>query len=110
MATNPRPGHKSDQSARDLGTDAFKLAVAYAKQETVDPLKTLVRYVLWGVVGAVLLGAGCVLVALAAVRVLQTELARHLTGSLTWVPYAGGLIVAVVVAGLAVSRISKVSE
>jgi hypothetical protein len=111
VATIPRPGQKkTDQSTRELGTDVVKMAIAYARQETVDPLKTLVRYVIWGVIGAVLLSIGTVLVALAVVRTLQTELHRHLSGSLTWVPYAGGLLFAVVVAALAVSRISKVSR
>jgi ABC-type Mn2+/Zn2+ transport system permease subunit len=111
VATIPRPGRsKDDQSARELGTAAVKLVLAYARQETVDPLKTLVRYVIWGVLGAVFLGVGAVLVSLAVVRVLQTELHRHLSGDLTWVPYAGALLFAAVVALLAVSRISKVSR
>ncbi len=110
MAIIPRPGKEDDRSTRELGTDVVKLAVAYARQETVDPLKVLVRYVIWGVVGAVLLGTGAVLVALAVVRALQAELHRHLAGNLTWVPYAGGLIFAAVVAALAVSRISKVNR
>jgi hypothetical protein len=111
VATIPRPGRKNDErSARELGTEALKLVLAYARQETIDPLKSLVRYVLWGVVGAVLLGVSAVLVALAVVRLLQTELGSHLHGSLSWVPYAGGLIFAAVVAVLAVSRISRVSR
>jgi hypothetical protein len=95
---------------RELGTDVVKLILAYARQETIDPLKTLGRYVLWGIIGAVLLGIGSVLLALAVVRVLQTELASHLSGSLTWVPYVGGLLFAVLVAGVAVTRISKASR
>jgi hypothetical protein len=78
---------------RELGTDVVKLILAYARQETIDPLKTLGRYVLWGIIGA-----------------LQTELASHLSGSLTWVPYVGGLLFAVLVAGVAVTRISKASR
>ncbi len=111
MATIPRPGRKDEQpSARELGTDVLKLILAYARQETVDPLKVLGRYVIWGVVGAVFIGIGSILVALAVVRVLQTELSAHLSGSLTWVPYAGALLFSVVVAALALSRISKVSR
>ena len=111
MATIPRPGRsKDDQSARELGAGVLKLVLAYARQETVDPLKTLVRYLIWGVLGAVFLGIGAVFVSLAVVRVLQTELHSHLSGSLTWVPYAGALLFAAVVAALAVSRISKVSQ
>ncbi|MDQ6784651.1 MAG: hypothetical protein M3063_14695 [Actinomycetota bacterium] len=83
------------------------LVIAYAKQETVDPLKVVVRFVLWGVVGALLLGLGVGLITLAILRVLQGELGDHLSGSLSWVPYAGGLLFALLVAALAVSRIGK---
>jgi hypothetical protein len=110
VATIPRPGQKNDKSTRELGTDAVKLAIAYARQETVDPLKLLIRYVIWGVLGAILLGTGAVLLALAVVRVLQTELHQHLNGDLTWVPSVGGLLFAAVVAALALSRISKVAR
>jgi hypothetical protein len=106
----PRPGRTSqdDKSVRDHGSELLRLVVAYAKQETVDPLKSLGRYVLWGTVGAILLAIGSVLLSLAVVRVLQTELARHLSGDLTWVPYTGGLLFGLAVAGLAVSRIARV--
>jgi hypothetical protein len=102
------PG-RGDQDA-SFGTLAgeFKdLVIAYAKQETFDPLKMLVRFLIWGVVGALMLGLGVALITLAIVRVLQGELGHHLRGSLSWVPYVGGLLFAVVVAGLAVSRIGK---
>jgi uncharacterized membrane protein YidH (DUF202 family) len=103
-------GSKHDESVRELGTDLARLVLAYAKQETVDPLKTLGRYLLWGVIGAVLLSVGVVLLSLAAVRLLQTELSVHLRGELTWVPYLGGVLLALVVAGSAVSRIGKGSR
>jgi hypothetical protein len=109
VATFPRPGRKdSDGSPRELAADVVKLTIAYVRQETFDPLKALLRYVLWGAVGAILLGIGTVLADLAVVRVLQTELHPHLSGNLTWVPYTGGVLFAAAVAGLAVSRISKV--
>lgn len=92
---------------RDLGRDLLRLVLAYAKQETIDPIKALARYVLWGLAGAVLLSIGLVLVGLAAVRLLQTEVHVPLSGDLTWVPYLGGVVIALAVAGLAVSRIVK---
>jgi hypothetical protein len=105
----PRPGRgDDDKSARELVTELVRLIVAYAKQETLDPLKTLGRYLIWGVIGAVLLSTGGVLLTLAVLRVLQTELAAHLSGSLTWVPYVGALLFAVAVVGGAASRIGKV--
>jgi hypothetical protein len=83
------------------------LVIAYAKQETVDPLRSLVRFVLWGVVGGLLIAIGAGLVVLAAVRAAQSEAGTHLHGSLTWVPYTGGLIIALAVAAIAVARIAK---
>lgn len=88
-------------------TELRGLVVTYVKQETLDPVKRLIRYVLWGMIGSVFLAIGAVLLILAAVRVLQSETRPHLTGSLTWVPYAGGLIVAAGLIGLTASRIGR---
>ena len=83
------------------------LVVAYAKQETVVPLKALGRFVAWGLVGAVLLSVGTVLGALAVLRAIQTEAAPHLDGNWSWLPYVGALLWLLAVAGLAASRIAK---
>ncbi len=95
------------KSVTVLGNELLSLVVAYAKQETIDPLKSLARFVAWGVAGAFLIATGGVLLALAAVRAAQAESGAHLHGNLTWVPYAGGLILAVVGAVWAVTRIFK---
>ncbi len=91
-----RPGGgKSDD--KGMGThfnELLTLVVAYAKQETLAPIKNLGRYVAWGVAGAILLAAGGAMLTLTAVRVIQTETGNHLRGNLTWVPYLGGLVVA----------------
>ena len=91
-------------------TDFKDLLVAYVRQETIDPLKTLVRFLLWGVVGAILLSLGGFLVALGIVRAVQTETGVHLRGDWSWVPYFGGLIFAVVVVAFAATRITKVTR
>ena len=70
------------------------LVVAYAKQETVDPIKGLGKYLAWGVGGALLLGTGIFFVAMSALRALQTETGTTFTGNWSWVPYL------IVVAGL----------
>ncbi len=64
------------------------MLLAYAKQETVDPLKGLARYVAWGVLGSLCLGVGTVLLALAGLRVLQDETGTTFTGNWSWAPYA----------------------
>lgn len=82
--------------------------MAYAKQETIEPVKGLLRFIGFGLAGAVLLALGAAFLSIAAVRALQFELAPHLNGDLSWVPYLGGVLLASVVAVVAVSRISKV--
>jgi len=107
LASNPRHGD-GDKSAKDEVSELIRLVVAYAKQETVDPLKALGRFLVFGLAGAILLAIGCLLLTLAVLRGLQTELSAHLSGELTWVPYVGALIFAGGVAFLAVRRIGKV--
>lgn len=97
----------SDASVKDLGLDLKDLVVAYAKQETIDPLKSLGRYVAYGVAGAVLLAVGTFLGALAILRAVQTEASPSLTGNLSFVPYFAGVVFAGVVAAAAASRIAR---
>ena len=102
-----KTGAGNDKSVSVLGSELLGLVIGYAKQETVDPLKSLARFVAWGIAGAVLIAAGGVLLALTAVRAAQAESGAHLHGSLTWVPYAGGVILALVGAVWSISRIFK---
>jgi hypothetical protein len=74
-----------------------ELVIAYAKQETVDPLKGLGRYVGFGVGGALLLGAGVMFLAIGALRALQSQTGTTFTGNWSWVPYF------IVVVGLLIS-------
>jgi hypothetical protein len=84
------------------------LLLAYVRQETLDPLKALGRFLAWGAIGAVLLSVGALFVALGIVRAVQTEAGVHLSGDWSWVPYFGGVLFALIVVGLAATRISKV--
>ena len=70
------------------------LLVRYVKEETVQPLKDLGRYALYGAVGSVFVGFGALLLLMGALRFLQGEF-PVLDGSLSWLPY---LIVAAVAA------------
>jgi hypothetical protein len=97
-------------AAKPVGTlvnEFVSLTVGYAKEQTVDPIRGLGRYLLFGVIGAFMIAIGGGLTALAAIRLVQAETGNHLRGSLTWVPYTSGLIVATVGAGLAAFRIRK---
>lgn len=100
----------SKEDDKGLGThvnELISMVIAYAKQETVVPLKNLGRYIGFGVAGAMLLAAGGALATLTVVRVIQTETVPHLTGNLTWVPYLGGILLAAVGALWAATRIGK---
>ena len=102
-----RGGRKDDQSLGGQLNELVSLVLAYAKQETLDPLKSLGRYIAWGVAGAVFFASGGALLTLTAVRVVQSETGRHLRGDLTWVPYFGGVLVAGMGVAWATRRIVK---
>ena len=85
--------------------DVVRLAVAYAKQETIDPVRALGRYLLWGTLGALVMCFGFVLLVLGALRFVQTH---HKFGRTTvFVPYvltAAGAVIALVLLGLGYRR------
>ena len=72
---------------REEGTELIGLLRRYVIQETVTPLKTVGRTLLFGSIAAVLLGIGTVLLLLAVLRVLQTETGTVFAGTWSWVPY-----------------------
>jgi predicted cobalt transporter CbtA len=81
-------------------SEAVSLLGAYVKQETVEPLKGLWRFVLFGVTGSVAIAIGTVLLLVAVLRILQSETgAFH--GNLSWLPY-----VIVTALGLAIVALS----
>ncbi len=91
----------------EVATELWGLTKDYARQETVEPLKGVGRYLGYGAAGAILLGLGVILLMLAGLRALQTETGDALDGNLSWVPYLIVLVVASALVGWAVTRISK---
>ncbi len=65
--------------------DLVDLFRRYFRQETVEPLRSLGRYILFGAAGSVLVGVGMVLLAVGALRGLQVW--GELDGRWSWVPY-----------------------
>ena len=100
----PEPQSKS---IPEVATELWALTKDYARQETVDPLKGVGRYLAFGGAGAVLIGFGVVLLMLAALRALQTQTGNTLDGNLSWLPYLIVLVVAAGLAALAATRITK---
>jgi hypothetical protein len=77
------------------------LVVAYVRQETVTPLKSLGRYMLFGVAGALLLGLGVVLLGVGVLRLLQQETGTTFRGDWSWAPY--GIVFVALVVGAAIT-------
>lgn len=106
MALFGRDGGGDAKGVRRSGSDALRLTVAYVKQETLQPLRALGRFVLFGTVGSIFLAVGLVLLLVASLRILQTETGEF-HGDLSWVPYAIVAVMAVVIMALAAWRIVR---
>ena len=64
-------GSTKSRKPADQVTELRDLVVGYAKQETIDPLKSLKRFLILGVSGALCLGVGSVYLILGLLRGLQ---------------------------------------
>jgi hypothetical protein len=99
-ASSGKPGQPGRGSVNEL----VQLVIAYAKQETVDPVRRQVRHLGRGLGGALLLAVGSVLLAVGFLRALQVEFGggghspdvfgagAHLSGNFSWVPYMGAAL------------------
>jgi hypothetical protein len=103
----PTGAKHEEKGVGEIATDLWILCRDYAKQETIDPLKSIGRFLGWGVAGSLVLSMGLLFGALAVLRALQTETGDALTGSLNWVPYLAALVFALVSVGLAVLAIRR---
>ena len=82
------------QNPIDEAKDLQKLLVDYAKQETVDPLKTLGRYLGAGLGGAVLTFLGVMFLGVGVLRLMQSETGETFdgVGFLSLVPYVVSML------------------
>ena len=94
-----------DKSMTAVAGELWQLVVAYFKQETIEPMKGLIRFVGVGAGAMFCMGIGAVLLLLAGLRALQTETGDAFDGNLTVLPYVIVLVGAGLVAGLAVRAI-----
>ncbi len=90
---------------RHAGDDAYQLTVDYLKQEVVEPLRGLGRFLYMGILGSFFAAFGILLMLLGVLRLLQTETGTALTGDWSWVPYAVVVVLGIVVIGVAALRI-----
>jgi len=97
------------KSMPEVATELWAMTRDYARQETIEPIKGVGRYLGYGFSGALLFGMGVILLMLAGLRALQTETGDLLDGTLSWLPYVIVLVVALLLVLWAVTRIRKPS-
>jgi uncharacterized membrane protein len=95
------------KSIPQVATELWELSLAYARQETIDPLKGLGRFLGYGIGGAILFSIGGVLLVLAGLRALQTETDTTFTGNLSFIPYLIVVAAVLLLVGLVVWRVVK---
>lgn len=87
-----------------------QMLVTYAKQETVEPLKTLGRYLAFGIAGSLMISLGVFFVGLATLRLMQRF---EVFGGSAWastLPYLGSigvLLAAIALIYLSLTRAKK---
>ena len=94
-----------EPSVTQLVQELREMVVAYFKQETLEPLKALGRFLAFGVGGALLVAGGVVVLLVGVLRLLQAETGSTFHGNLTALPYVITLVTGLLVAGLAVRAI-----
>ena len=93
MAKDAKPKAKNPTGdAREL----VDLVIAYAKQETLEPLKGLGKNALLGLGGALSLGIGGMFCSIGALRAMQSETDFFERHNLSWLPYFLTVIILVV--------------
>ena len=80
----------------------------YVKQETLDPLRGVGRWLAWGIIGAVALIFGAVVGLIGLLRLLQAEIFSQLNG-FTWIPYLIVVVAGVAMIWLSLTRIQRPS-
>jgi flagellar biosynthesis protein FliQ len=88
---------------RDL-QEVRDLFVRYFKEQTVQPLKDLGRFTLYGAVGSIFVAFGLVIGLLGLLRMFQ-DLFPVLDGSLSFIPYLIVVVLALLIGALVVQRI-----
>jgi Na+/H+ antiporter NhaC len=97
---------KPTQITQELN-DIWRLVVGYAKQETAAPLRGVLTFVRFGLLGMICFALGGAFAALATLRGLQTETVLDGNGWQSAVAYFITVVVCAVVLGLAVRSVAR---
>jgi hypothetical protein len=95
---------KNDEAS--LG-DVIEFVKAYAKQETLGPLKGVGRWLAFGAAAAFVMALGLMIMLLGVLRLVQTEWDRAASGSLSWLAYLITFIVTVALLIVTLLRVKK---
>jgi hypothetical protein len=87
--------------------DVLDLVVSYAKQETIEPLRGALRWILWGLASMAFICTGLVFLVLGVVRVSQDVLGESFQHSWSFVSYFVGVLACGIVVAFALSSIKK---
>ena len=87
--------------------ELIEFVKAYAKQETIGPLRGAGRWIAFGAAGAIALGIGLSLLLLGLLRLLQSEWEWASTGRMSWLSYVIVLVVCLALLALVLTRIPK---
>jgi hypothetical protein len=101
------PETSEDQALPALVSELKDLVLRYLRQETLEPIRDLGRFVVFGVVGSAVLITGLSLLLIGLLRGLQEETGTTFTGNLTWVPYGICAVTGLAVAGLAAATVTR---
>ena len=105
---NKSLGARSARHSSLSVVELYEMVRDYVKQETLDPLRGVGRWLAWGIVGAIALLFGAVVGLIGLLRLLQAEVFNQPNG-FTWVPYMIIVGVAVVMIWLSRTRIQRPS-
>jgi hypothetical protein len=106
----PQRAKVEDKGAGEDVAELVDLLKGYARQETVDPLKSLGRFVGFGAGAAVCWGIAGTLITVGVIRVLQVETRDLFDGNWSWVPYIAALVLSSAGAVLSLKLIKKSPE
>lgn len=90
--------------------DLVQLVVGYVKQETLDPVRGVGRFIAFGLAGSALIGLGLAVLFLGVLRLLQEQTGDAFDGHLSFVPYLITLVLCGGVAGGALKARTRRKE
>jgi hypothetical protein len=106
MAT-PQPVRGEEKSTTEVVNDLVDLLKNYARQEAVDPIKGLGRFIGFGTAASLSWGIAGTLLTVGVLRLLQVETRDFLDGNWSWVPYIGALLVSGLLTVLSLKLIKR---